>query len=267
MNMSWKISFQSIFNYLILLLCLTGVISLQKLNYFKLIESQANKDYFQEEENLKVKLDVQKNMPSFGFNNLVADWTFLNFIQYYGDGEAREKTGYSLVTEYFETIVESDPRFIDSYFILSTANSMFAGKPDKSVTLMQEVIDSISPDIYPKSYFVENGANFLWTYKGIDESLFLGDTKAARHSYEMAAKWASLREDEIGNTIAERANQTANFLATNPDSIKVQVSAWLSVLSNTPDEQTRNYVINKLKSLGVIFEHTEDGRVQVILPK
>ena len=37
-----------------------------------------------------------KNLPSFGFDNLIADWTFLKFLQYFGDDEARDVTGYDL---------------------------------------------------------------------------------------------------------------------------------------------------------------------------
>ena len=52
-------------------------------------------------------------------------------------------------------------------------------------------------------------ASYLWTYKAVDEILFLGDTKAAEKSYRMAANWASKRGDEEGNLIARRNLETA----------------------------------------------------------
>ncbi|MDJ0713298.1 MAG: hypothetical protein QNJ54_03640 [Prochloraceae cyanobacterium] len=263
-----KISFSTIFSSLTLLITLTSVISLQKQHYQQLKSDLSTDNYIQEEKKLKVMLDVQKQMPSFGFKNLVADWTFLNFIQYYGDETAREETGYSLTTEYFETIAEQDPRFIQAYFVLSTANSLFAGKPDRTVALMQEVIDSISPDIAPKSYLVKQDANYLWNYKGVDEILFMGDLKAARHSYEMAEKWSKYREDETGNYMAEVASRTAHFLATTKRDVKhASIGAWLSILSNASDDKTRDYALDRLKALGVIFNITDEGTVEVILPE
>ncbi|HEY9655564.1 MAG TPA: hypothetical protein V6C50_08720 [Crinalium sp.] len=36
----------------------------------------------QAEQQEAVRLRLLKQLPTFGFNNLVADWTFLNFLQY-----------------------------------------------------------------------------------------------------------------------------------------------------------------------------------------
>ena len=263
-----RISLSTTLSSLTLLISLTSVITFQRQHYQQLKQEPTATNYIREANKLKVMLDVQKNMPSFGFQNLVADWTFLKFVQYYGDTKAREQTGYSLTTEYFEIIAEQDPQFVKAYFVLSTANSLFAGKPDRTVALMQEVIDSISPHIYPKSYLVRQDANFLWNYKGVDEILFLGDLKAARRSYEMGEKWAKYRQDEAGEHMAKVSRRTANFLATtNRDVKKVMIGAWLSILSNASDEKTHNYVINKLKALGVVFKQKEQGKVEIIVPK
>jgi hypothetical protein len=119
---------------------------------------------------------------------------------------------------------------------------MYAGKPQKTITLMKQVLDSISPT---KS----SDTALLWTAKGVDELLFMGDNQAARHSYQMAAQWASLLDNEQGKNLADRYYQTAQFLATNPDNTEAQIAAWNMVLPNLRDEQTKQEVIIKIKEL------------------
>jgi hypothetical protein len=221
-------------------LCLSGVIILQS-SQITTKQTQTT-DYLQEEQNHQNLLTLQKLFPSVGFNNLKADWIFLNFVQYFGDAPARDQIGYALVPDYFETIIQYDPHFTQAYLTLSTANTMYAGKPQKTITLMKQVLDSISPN-------TSSDTALLWTAKGVDELLFMGDNQAARYSYQMAAQWASLLDNEQGKNLADRYYQTAQFLATNPDNTEAQIAAWKMVLPNLRDKQTRQEVIDKIKVL------------------
>lgn len=241
------------------LVCLTGVVFFQKQYDSQTIASQDNINYFQQEEILKTALDIQKKLPSFGFSNLIADWNFLQYIQYSGDREARQETGYPLVTDYFEIIVEKDPRFISGILSLSTDNSLFAGRPDRTVSLMNQVLNYISPENFPMGYYV-------WTYKAVDEILFLGDLKAAKNSYQKAAKWASLQKDPTWEIAVTRAKETAQFLATNPDSNKAQIYAWFDVLSAARDDKTKQRALQQVKALGAKIIITETGELQIKLP-
>ena len=248
----------AVLSNLALLVMTIGLIKIQKQHLIAIKNSEVN-NAFQKQKNLKAMVEVQKKMPTFGFSNLLADWTFLQFIQYFGDGEAREQTGYSLISDYFEVAVDNDPLFIKAYLAFSSANSLFAGNPEKTVTLMNKVLDSISPEM--------SGYPFLvWTYKATDEILFLGDLEAAQNSYEQAAKWAEIREDEVGDRWAARYRQTAQFLANNPDSIQAQISAWVMVLSNNQDLKTKQYALKKLEELGAEVTYTADGIVKIKVP-
>ncbi|PSO71434.1 MAG: hypothetical protein BRC40_11625, partial [Cyanobacteria bacterium QH_8_48_120] len=170
-------------NSVVAILCIAGIGALQ-FPRLEMQEIQPGKnEYLRQEENQATNLNSLKTLPSFGFDNLFADWLYLNFIQYFGNGEARSETGYSLSPEYFEAVVNHDPRFVQAYLALSPATTLYAGQPQKTVALIEEGLQSISPEISRKS-------PYLWMYKGSDEMLFLGDTEAAQHSYEMAAKWA-----------------------------------------------------------------------------
>ncbi len=237
--------------------CLLSIAGLQIPRQRYLTEARLNKiDYQKEEELEKIKLDILDNLPSFGFDNLVANWTMLRFIQYYGDGEAREQTGNSLNPEFLKLIVKNDPRFVSAYLILSPASSINAGRPDRTVALMEEGLKYLSPKI-PDSYFV-------WLYKGVDELLFLGDVEAAKHSYQMAANWARVPGD---TRIEKSALDTVEFLSKNPDSKQAQVGAWFMVFVNVRDKQTRQLAKNKIEELGGKLILEPDGRVFAIPPK
>jgi hypothetical protein len=89
----------------------------------------------QEAQQEALRLKMLKTIPSFGFDNLIADWTFLKFLQYFGDDEARDVTGYNLSEDYFDIVTQRDPRWADIYLFLSTAISFYQGKPETAVNL------------------------------------------------------------------------------------------------------------------------------------
>jgi hypothetical protein len=211
-----------------------------------------------QDEQEKVKLELLRKIPSFGFDNLIADWTFLRFLQYFGDENVRNITGYSLSPEYFDIIINRDPRFLDVHTFLSTSVSIYAGMPQKTVELMEKSLESVLPT-QPNAYYV-------WRNKAIDELLFLGDSQAAQKSFEIAAEWASINSDPESQMVAEVSRNTAEFLRTNPNSIKAQINAWLMVFSHAVDDRVRNLAINKITSLGADVFLDQQGNIQVTFP-
>ena len=245
-----------IISFLISCGCLFSILNLQSSEVQKLKSSGNRSDYFKETVQEKLKLEFLKKSPTFGFDNLVADLTILKFFQYFGDGEARKETGYSLSSNYLDAIVDKDPLFVQSYFVISPASSMFGGTPEKTVDLMEKGLEKLSPHI-DKSYFV-------WIYKGIDEILYLADLKKAQKSYETAAEWARIAGDE---NVAQSASNTAKFLSTNPDARQAQVGDWFMLWVNTKDQQIRKLAQRKIEELGGILEVYPDGRVVAKPPK
>jgi hypothetical protein len=246
---------------LVVLAGIAGIFAVQK-PYADNIGLQENVDYFQEEKQLKLFTSVQKQIPAFGFNNLAANINYLGYIQYFGDGKARETTGYSSITDYFEIIADRDPRFIQAFLSLSTANSVFAGQPEKTVALIDKSIETVAPHRQKMP-----DAHYLWNYKGIDQILFLGDIKGAQESYLNSAKWSGERNDEGSKFAASRAMETVNFLAGNPDPRKVQVAGWMSIFSTAKDDRTRERAIAKIKDLGAEITISAQGEVQVKIPE
>ena len=249
-------------NFITLSTCIACIILIQKKSLTKLETVRNVETYKKEQEQFTAAAKIRKKIPNFGFNNLIANLTFLKFVGYFGDGEARQVTGYSTVTDYFEDIVNRDPNFIQSHLVMSAANSLFAGRPDKTVDLINKALETVNLQ-------APNYPFLLWTYKAADEILFLGDIKAAKHSYETAAQWARQYQYdvEISNNMAGRYDQTATFLASNPDPTQAQFGAWMSILWGTQDPKTQNYILDKLKNLGAEITIDPDGKLNIKPPQ
>lgn len=244
-------------------LCIGAIIQLQLPLLNKLVKTSqiaSLADINKELEAEKNRLNVLQKLPSFGFRNIIADYTFINFAPYFGDDEARAKTGYSLSPEYFEVIIDRDPYFLDAYRFLSSSTTLYAGMPERTVALMEKGLKSLSPQVPKKSYYI-------WRYKGTDELLFLGDSKAAKQSFETAGKWADTYSDEDSKYIAQVSHQTAQFLAKNPNSKSAQVSAWSLVLNNAFDDRVRKIAISRIQALGGKVSITPDGQIKVQPPQ
>lgn len=240
------------------ILMITGIIYLQ----MPLLKSHNNaltkEQALRETQQNKVLLKFLKITPSLGFDNLIADWTFLKFIQYFGDAKAREYTDYSLNPDYFQVVVDKDPRFVTAYFLLNPATTIFSGRPDLSVKLLSQGLEYISPQ-QPQAYQV-------WFYKGIDELLFLGKPSSAEKSYRIAYEWSKYSDNPFSLNAGQRALEIANFLAENPDSTKAQASAWMSIFINANDAKTQQLALEKIKQLGGKL-NIKNGRLILSFPE
>jgi hypothetical protein len=257
-----RIGFELILPLLLVAVCIAaiGLMQTPRLNQI-LGESQTASaaEVRQSVEAETVRLSLLKKMPSFGFDNLLANWTFLNFLQYFGDSAARAKSDYRLSPDYFEIILDRDPRFIQAYTFLSTSGSLYAAMPERSTEIMQRALSRLQPDVPPNSFFA-------WRQLGIDQLLFLGDSQAARRSFETAAAWAKQSSFPGSEQAAAFSEQTAAFLTRNPNSKSAQIAAWAMVLPNVPDDRTRKAVIGRIQALGGRVIPQQDGSFSVVAP-
>ncbi|AFY94659.1 hypothetical protein [Chamaesiphon minutus] len=212
-----------------------------------------------EEAKAKVRLSIAKKMPTFGYNNLVANWYFLDFIQYFGDTEVRRKAGYASAMEYFDAILANDPRFLYGYFYLSSTGSIYAGAPERSVEIMNRGLKSLSPKVPERGYYI-------WRLKAVDELLFLGDVPAARNSMQNAANWASQNADPEAQNVAQLSQNTANYLARNPNSKQAQFDAWNMVLNAAVDDFVAQRAIAGIRSTGGKVTISPTGELKVEPP-
>ncbi len=242
--------------------CLVSVIALQSSELDRRRASQqipSAEEIQRAEEAERAQLALLRRMPSLGFDNMIANLTFLQFLQYFGDTPARNQTNYSLSPEYFEVILDRDPRFLQAYFFLSGSTTLYAGMPERTVEILERSLQQLSPHNPPGSYYI-------WRYKGTDELLFLGQPEAAKLSFARAAAWASMYSDPESQAVAEASRQTAEFLEQNPNSRSAQISAWSTVLTNAFDANTQELAITRIEALGGQVSRDEQGRLQISLP-
>ncbi|MBW4519189.1 MAG: hypothetical protein KME16_05750 [Scytolyngbya sp. HA4215-MV1] len=213
----------------------------------------------QAEQQEEIRLNLLKNAPTFGFDNIIASWTFLNFLQYFGDEPARLKTGYRLNAEYFDIITRLDPRFVESYLFVSTSISYYQGDPELAVKLMKRGTIALSPQNNPKAFLV-------WRLMGLDQLLLLGDVPGAIHSYEMASTWTQgTPYAQIGAVF----QQTADFLKRDPDSVSARFQAWSDVFMQAVqinDKLTLSRATQALLAMGAKPAKNEKGQLYFIPP-
>lgn len=232
-----------------------GIVLLQFYGLQRLNQGQIDPQAEEKQEALRLKL--LKKTPTFGYDNLIADWTLLKFLQYFGDEVAREKTGYNLSQDYFDIVTKLDPQWVDIYLFLTNALSIYEGKPKVSVEYLTRGTNALSPEIDPKAWQ-------LWRFKGIDQILFLGDTKGAIYSHEMAADWVAQTPDR---DFASLFTDTAEFLKKDPDNKLIRINAWLWIYYQSPDEKVKERAKKELITLGAKVEEGMDGKIKFVLPE
>ncbi|ESA38244.1 hypothetical protein N836_32975 [Leptolyngbya sp. Heron Island J] len=241
-----------------LLLSVVGITTIQLFFYKDLDNNSDDTTLINKwNENLfEQQLVLSNSLPKFGYENLYAGWQFLRFLQYFGDSSLRKKTGYGLSTHYFESIVDNDPLFEESYIFLVNTLSMYLGAPEESIRLLEKGLEHMGPALPPRSYFI-------WRHKATDELLFLGDTQAAKKSHEMAADWAERSPDEEGDFVAALSRKTIEFLETDPSSRPAQIGAWSDVLLRATDEAIRQRAAANIEALGGTILVNDNGQVTV----
>ncbi len=80
-------------------------------------------------------------------------------------------------------------------------------------------------------------------------------------------EWASVYSDEESKQVKAISQRTAEFLSHNPKSKSAQIAAWIMVLNNPVDSQTRKLAIKRISTLGGKVSVTPQGSVQILPPK
>ncbi|MBD2311558.1 hypothetical protein H6G20_07790 [Desertifilum sp. FACHB-1129] len=263
MQLTWHSRWHStIMAIAVAALCAGGIAALQipQLNELRnagelLTPQQAARNVERE----RLQLNLLQRLPTVGFDNVIANWTLINFFIYLGDDVARGYTGYQLSPEYFRIIINRDPRFVQAYLFMSSGVSLYAGRPDITIELMEKGLQYITPGIPPQSYYV-------WRYKAVDQLLFLGDGQGAQQSFETAAEWARLYNDEESQAVADISQETADFLAANPISTRAQINAWGLIFNTTADQKTRQIARQRILELGGDIRISPEEGVQIRYP-
>ncbi|MBO0351745.1 hypothetical protein J0895_22215 [Phormidium pseudopriestleyi FRX01] len=239
----------------IAIVALAGAIIIQQTGLGSPRLAQLDPRQAQQQEALQ--LQILKRSPTLGFNNMIANYAFLKWAQYFGDEEIRDQIGYALNNEYFDLITRLDPRFAEMYPFISTAVSFAQGEPELGIQYMERGLAALSPEINPKAFLV-------WRFKGLDQLLLLGDIPGSIESHEMAAQWALGTEYE---GYADLYQSAADFLRTEPDSTRIRLWSWNEVYQNSMNESVKQRAEQEMLNLGASKQIIEDGQVIFVLPE
>jgi tetratricopeptide (TPR) repeat protein len=226
--------------------CALGILSLQQ-GRLRQIQTRAQSPALAQAQQA-LSLNALNRLPKggLGFNNLIADWTFLRFLDYYGDEEARDQTGFGTSPIFFDVITSRDPRFVDTYLFLSGTLSYQLGQPELAMKYMQRGLDALSPQIHARAYQVPS-------FMGMDQLLLLGDTAGASQSYAKATEWAKASIDPQERKVAQVFNRVSTYLQRDPDSSSVRFWAWNLIFAQSGtigDRKTQDRARAELLTLG-----------------
>lgn len=228
----------------------------RQLTALQVPEPQSLVELQLQDERDRTQLRLLRQLPTFGYDNMIANWTFLNFLQYFGNVDVRDVVGYQISPDFFEVIVTHDPLFLAPYSYLTTSVSMYAAFPKTSIALLERGLERMAPGLPPYSFY-------MWRFKGIEELLFLGDGQAAQQSFSTAAEWARQVDSPEALAIADISQQTADFLTEDIDSLVARINAWTLVLVRAVDDDTRARAVAEIEALGGTV--ISDGRGHVVV--
>jgi hypothetical protein len=241
---------------------LTGVVSLQAQRMTKGNSTGLTPQQQEQQEILQAKAIRRLPSQGFGFNNLLSDWTFLRFLQYAGDTEARRITGYGAAPDVFETVTARDPRFIDTYVFAAGTLGYELGMPEKSIELLNRGIQALDPQRNP-------GAHRLLILRGMDELLLMGQPINAAYSYKQAAEWAAQSPNPEDQKEVKILTRIHRFLETDPDSTIVKFWSWSSVFAQAQalgNVKTQERARAALLDMGAIEDKDKQGLTLFSLP-
>jgi hypothetical protein len=246
--------FSSLILPTVAMLALSGLAVLQKGRLQAITSTPSRSEIINQNKTQAASLKFINQLPTTSYRNLVADWLFLQYFQYFGDFEARRITGHGLIPDFFAQIVRHDPKFVDALLYISPTNSLYAGRPDQTVKFMSSGLSALSPQI--------KDAYYVWLYKGVDELLFLNNVPDAKNSYRMTSQWAEQQNDENSRRVSQSAQQTLQFLEHSKVSRLAQISAWLALLPKVKEDPNMvQFVIGKVAALGAkITVHLSNAR-------
>ncbi len=243
-------------NGAIALLAIGGIILLQRATIER--APQGLEDPVLAQDRTRTQLQLAAKLPSLGFDNLLANWAFLSYLQYFGDTEVRQATGYTANEDYFEVMTLRDPRFTTLAPFISAGVAYYAGKPEKSVTLMTRMTDALDPRRQPDAFWV-------WRFKAFDQYLLLNDIPATIASLEMAGRWAAITQKY--RRVAPFFQETADFLRRDPNTKSVRFYAWNEVYQAAVDPLVIQRAEQELLAMGAKrAQKLPNGRYRFVAP-
>lgn len=219
--------------------------------------SQQRSDTAEQNYDEEVSLDALGKLPNFGNRNLVADFLWLRFAQYFGDSQSRSKSGYGLDYKYLEAITDRNPQFENAYRVANMAVAYKMGRADLADALLVKGINA-----NPKAFLI-------WQTRGFLHFLYTGDIAKAVYCFRRSA---GLAVAVGGNSQQHWGNYwfaMSRYLEVSKSNTWTRRQIWGEVYASSDDASTKALALSQLGKLGVFLR--KDGqmvaRYAVPLPK
>lgn len=189
------------------------------------------------EKNLLVLLPPQTiKKLTFGFDDLMADVVWLQFIQYFGENTRNKRANrpydFSYIYRYIDLITTLDPDFSYAYWFGAFAIADEMERPDLAMMLLNRGIRN-NPDIWWLSYTA-----------GVMELMYNNDFVDAAKYFKTAQKI---------NPNIERVNSIIDVMESKAEKQEKERDIWLQIYQDAlkrGDDVTQERAKNKLKALG-----------------
>ncbi len=190
---------------------------------------------------------------ALGFDDVLFDYYWLEFIQYIGDVQKRQLDHSEKAAEYLNLLTKLDPHFIPAYYFAA----IVLGEQNQSSTAANLIDQGIAAN--PDNWYLPYIA-------GINQYLFAHDERRAAQYYLMASKFpaapdwlerqAKILEANIPSTIKEINVWDSMYTSAPNQAVKERafeklVALWLKVYRTAPSKVIKERALNQLKALGV----------------
>lgn len=179
---------------------------------------------------------------ALGFDDVIADIYWLEFIQYFGNSAARHRDNFRKAYDYLDLITSLDPHFVPAYYFAAFVLGQERREPQRAAELINRGISS-NPDNWYLPYVA-----------GINQYLYAHDDIKAAKYYRMAAKYP-----EAPKWLGRQAKILE---AEIPSVIKV-INVWDSIYASASDSTVKECARAKLLELwGRIYKTAPSNEIR-----
>lgn len=189
---------------------------------------------------------------TLGFDQLVFDLYWLDFVQYVGD-DRRNEDHYDRAQAYLNLLTSLDPHFVPSYFFAA----FILGSERKEPAQAEQLID--------RGIAANTDNWFLPFIAGVNQYLFAHDELKAAKYYRQAAKFpdapkwlggqAEILQAKIPSTVKEINVWDSVYNNASDSAVKERaraklVALWTQVYKTSPSSAIRSRALTQLSKLG-----------------
>ncbi|MBX9696389.1 MAG: hypothetical protein K2Z81_28635 [Cyanobacteria bacterium] len=180
---------------------------------------------------------------SLGFEQVIADYYWLQFIYYVGDSKARDLDHYEHADRYLDLITGLDPRIIQAYWFAAFTVGGDQKNPERAAELIERGLQA-------------NQDNWYLPYiAAVNQFLFARNTSEAARYYRMAAKYKGA---------PDWLERQATILDSNIPVLAKSANIWLNVFNSAEDDTIRERArITASKLWSVIYNTAPTDKIRI----